>query len=265
MVQDAAMAQEDLLTTILDWEIEREERIAERIDRRDWGRAFLSPTIPLVWDANWILIERPGMTVDEIIEAADGSIGSSGMRHRTVLAPDRADGSRLVPEFEARGWGIEPGLCMVHRRAPDREPEVQVKECRMYEIEGLRRDLIRGSLSDIGIHDEDVTEQLLEWERRLGECDGDRWFVAPAGGRPASACRLLARDGIGQVEDVGTLPEARNQGLARSVTLAAARASEEDGNELTFLGAAADDWPRVLYAKLGFDEVGSLYAFRRRP
>ena len=99
----------------------------------------------------------------------------------------------------------------------------------------------------------------------MGEYDGDRWFVAPAGGDPASACRLLARDSIGQVEDVGTLPEARNQGLARAVTLAAARASEEDGNELTFLAAAADDWPRLLYARLGFDEIGQLHAFRRRP
>jgi hypothetical protein len=255
---------EALLARILKWEIEREERIAERVDRHGWGRAFLSPTIPLVWDANWILIERPGMAVDEIIEAADGSIGSAGMRHRTVLALDPADGHRLRAEFEARDWGIEPGLHMLRRRAPDREPEMQVTQCRMHEIEDLRRDLIRGSLSDIGIHDEDVTEQLIEYERRLGVCDGDRWFVAPAGGRPASACRLLARDGIGQVEDVGTLPEARNQGLARAVTLAAARASEEDGNELTFLAAAADDWPRLLYARLGFDEIGSLHAFRRR-
>jgi ribosomal protein S18 acetylase RimI-like enzyme len=254
-----------LLARILDWEVERENRIAEQVEGHAWGRAFLSPAVPLVWDANWILIEQTGMAVEEIIAAADQSIGSAGMRHRTVLATEPEDGRRLMPEFESRGWGIEPGLRMVVRRAPDKESEIEVVERRMDEIAELRAELIRTQLAELGIRDEDVTEQLLEWERRIGVCDGDRWFVAPANGEPASACRLLARDGIGQVEDVGTLPEARGQGLARAVTLAAVRASENDGNQLTFLAAAADDWPRLLYDKLGFDEVGSLYAFRRRP
>jgi ribosomal protein S18 acetylase RimI-like enzyme len=253
-----------LLTSILDWEIEREERIAERIDRHEWGRAFLSPSLPLLWDANWVLVERAGMDVEEIIDVADDAIGSAGMDHRTVLSLDLADGNRLVPEFESRNWTIEPGVYMVWQRAPERESEVEVRECRMGEIEELRHDLISRTLTEIGIHEEAVTEQLLAWDERIGECDGDRWFVAPAN-RPASACRLLARGGIGQVENVATLPEARGRGLARAVTLAAARASEEDGNELTFLGAAADDWPRLLYARLGFDEIGLNYAFRLRP
>lgn len=254
-----------LLARILQWEIEREARIAEQVEEHDWGRAFLSPTVPLVWDANWILIEQTGMGAGEIVAAADGSIGAAGMRHRTVVVREPEDGRRLVPEFESRGWGIEPGIRMVVRRAPDRQSEIQVAERRMDEIGELRAELIRKQLAELGVHDEDVTDQLLEWESRIGVCDGDRWFVAPAIGEPASACRLLARDGVGQVEDVGTLPQARGRGLARAVTLAAARASENDGNELTFLAAAADDWPRLLYDKLGFDEIGCLYAFRRRP
>jgi ribosomal protein S18 acetylase RimI-like enzyme len=266
MVQDGMISEADgLIAQLLDWEIEREERIAEQVEQHGWGRAFLSPGVPLVWDANWILIEQTGMTVDDIIAAADQAIGSAGMGHRTVVARDPGDGRRLVPEFESRGWGIEPGLRMVVRRAPDRKSEIQVAERRMDEIADLRAELIRKQLEEIGVGNEQVTEQLLEWEARIGDCDGDRWFVAPANGEPASACRLLARDGIGQVEDVGTLPEARGKGLARAVTLAAARASEDDGNRLTFLAAAADDWPRLLYEKLGFDEAGCLYAFRRRP
>jgi ribosomal protein S18 acetylase RimI-like enzyme len=266
MVQDAVPSEDGtLLACILDWEIDRERRIAEQVTEHAWGRAFLSPAVPLVWDANWVLIEQTGMAVDEIVAAANQSIGSAGMRHRTVVAKEPEDGRRLVPEFESRGWGIEPGLRMVVRRAPDRESEIGVAERRMDEIAELRAELIRKQLAEIGVNDQDVTEQLLEWERRIGVCDGDRWFIAPADGEPSSACRLLARDGIGQVEDVGTLPEARGRGLARAVTLAAVKASEKDGNELTFLAAAADDWPRLLYEKLGFDEMGCLYAFRRRP
>ncbi len=75
----------------------------------------------------------------------------------------------------------------------------------------------------------------------------------------------LAGEGIGQVEDVGTLPAARERGLGRAVTLAAAEASAAEGNELTYLGALADDWPRLMYAKLGFEEVGESFIFRRHP
>ena len=99
----------------------------------------------------------------------------------------------------------------------------------------------------------------------LGTAGGDRWFMARADGEPAACCRLLAGEGIGQVEDVGTLPAARERGLGRAVTLAAAEASAAEGNELTYLGALADDWPRLMYERLGFDEVGKSFIFRRTP
>ena len=133
------------------------------------------------------------------------------------------------------------------------------------QIEGLRRELIRDGLPLVGTHTVLVVDQLLEWDRRLAKAGGDRWFLARADGEPAACCRLLARDGIGQVEDVGTLPSARGRGLGRAVTLAAAEASVADGNQLTYLGALADDWPRLMYSKLGFDEVGESYVFRRTP
>jgi hypothetical protein len=253
-----------VLRRCLDMEIERDFEICERVDRYEWGFALLNPTLDRVWDANCIVVERPGMPVDEIVAVADEVIGAAGMEHRTVVVLD--DGApRLTPEFESRGWQSEPGVYMEWRRSPDREPSVEVAECRQAEIEDLRRRMIHEELASMG-HDGDVVvEQLLEWDRRIGAADGDRWFVAPADGEPASACRLLARNGIGQVEDVGTLADHREQGLARAVTLAAARASQRDGNEVTYLGALANDWPRLLYAKLGFDELGYVHEFKRKP
>jgi hypothetical protein len=240
-------------------------RVSERVEQHAWGRSLLSPSLDRVWDANCVVVERTGMDVDEIVAAADEEIGSFGMQHRTVVILEEADGRRLAQGFESLGWESEPSVYMTWERPPDREPAVEVAECRQAEIEDLRRRLIRAELAAIGQENDTVVEQLLEWDRRIGKVDGDRWFVAPADGDPASACRLLARDGIGQVEDVGTLAERREQGLARAVTLAAARASKRDGNELTYIGALANDWPRLLYAKLGFDEVGSVYDFKRKP
>ena len=154
---------------------------------------------------------------------------------------------------------------MEWRRPPERGPEIEVEEVGLEEIAGLRRELIRDGLPVIGAQTEQTVEQLLEWDRMLGVAGGDRWFMARAGGEPAACCRLLAGEGIGQVEDVGTLPAARERGLGRAVTLAAAEASAADGNELTYLGALADDWPRLMYERLGFDEVGKSFIFRRTP
>ena len=37
------------------------------------------------------------------------------------------------------------------------------------------------------------------------------------------------------------------------------------GCDLVFLEADADDWPKELYARLGFRAIGQIYAFVRKP
>ena len=57
-----------------------------------------------------------------------------------------------------------------------------------------------------------------------------------------------------------TLERFRGRGLAKSVV---ARALEESqhAHEFTFLVASADDWPKELYRKLGFETAGSIWDF----
>jgi len=62
-----------------------------------------------------------------------------------------------------------------------------------------------------------------------------------------------------------TSPGARNRGLARAALLAALEASRLTGNELTFLAADADDWPKHLYRRLGFDPIGVATGLIRKP
>jgi ribosomal protein S18 acetylase RimI-like enzyme len=64
-----------------------------------------------------------------------------------------------------------------------------------------------------------------------------------------------------QVEDVGTLPEHRNRGYAKAVVLAAIAAAREDGADFVCLVADANDWPKELYRRLGFDEIGHYTKF----
>ena len=247
--------------------LEFETHIAEQVDDYPWGTAYLSPGIPKVWDASWLLVEQAGLSAEEIAVIADEVLGPAGFDHRTVAMRDPAERDRIAPGLEALGWEQDSAVYMALRRDPDREPAVGAEEVRHADILELRRQLIRGDLpSSEAATAADTVEQLLEWDRRVGAVGGDRWFAARGpGGGFASCCCLLARGGIGQVENVGTLPEAREQGLARAVTLAAARASVVDGNDLTFTSALVDDWPRLMYDRLGFDAVGVDWAYRLRP
>jgi ribosomal protein S18 acetylase RimI-like enzyme len=64
-----------------------------------------------------------------------------------------------------------------------------------------------------------------------------------------------------QVEDIGTLPEHRGRGYASAVVLAAIAAARNKGAEFVFLVADKEDWPKELYRRLGFDELGYYVKF----
>jgi predicted GNAT family acetyltransferase len=68
-----------------------------------------------------------------------------------------------------------------------------------------------------------------------------------------------------QIEDVGSLPEHRGRGYATAVVLAAAAAARHDGADFVFLVADAEDWPKELYRRLGFDELGNYTKFFAPP
>jgi ribosomal protein S18 acetylase RimI-like enzyme len=252
---------------LLAFELALDEKVFDEVRREGWGRLFLTPSTPLVWDASWVGIERVGLGVDEVIAIADAALGGAGFDHRTVCALDEADGRRLGEELEAEparwpAWEVERTRYMVWRGGA---VEGGAQEVRLDEIAGLRRALIAEELPPQVDELEATVDQLFELDRRYGDAGGDRWFVAPAEGEPLSACRLLRQGRIGQVEEVGTRRDARERGHAKAIVLAAVAASQAAGDTVIFLTAEAADWPQLLYARLGFETIGDLTILRRRP
>ena len=244
------------------FETELDLRAAQRVeDLGDGLRAVLSPSIPLVWDANQVLIEEPGQSAAEIAAVADDVLGGMGVKHRAVKARRPADADELEAGFAELGWEVDLTLNLALGREPDRPPavaaeEVDVETAWPTRLAFEQRDPLATPESDV---------QLLERARRIARISRDRWYATWLDGEVASACRLMQDDGIGQVEDVATLPRARKRGHARAVVLAAAAASRADGDELTFNTADATHWPLQLYERLGFDPVGVSLGFRIRP
>lgn len=253
---------------LLAFELALDEDVCDEVHRESWGRLFLTRSAPLVLDANWVGIEQVGVSVDQVVAIADDALGGEGFGHRTICLLDEADGRRIAEEVEAEAarwprWEVERTRYMLWRGG-----EVErgaAREVRLEEIESLRKALIAES-TPRGVDDFDATvDQLYELNRRYGEAGGDRWFVAPADGEPMSACCLLRRGGIGQVDEVGTLTPARERGYAKAVVLAAVAAAQAAGDKTIFLVAEAADWPQLYYARLGFETVGDLTILRRRP
>lgn len=251
----------------LDFETEIENGVAEKRIALDGMTALLCPSLPRVWDANFLRVERAGVPIADIAAAADETIGGEGMKHRAAWPTDPRDAERLETGLTALGWEVDPLIYMALTGEPDRLSDVPVEEVRGRDIAAVRAEAIRVELSEHqpGHENEDAVEQLVDYEERIGDVAGDRWFSARDDGQVGSICRLYEGGGVGQVETVSTLPAARGLGLARSVVLAAMAASTAAGNETTFIIAAADDWPQLFYSRLGFEPIGSNVVLRRKP
>jgi GNAT superfamily N-acetyltransferase len=230
------------------------ERAVTEVTREGPLTVLRTPDLPLVWDANHLRVEGATGADARALAVSAAQHGVPSM----VVVPDREEGERLAPAFRALSWRVVRHSYMAHRGEP---PAVEgAGEAEIGAVEPARRDLIVAEQWGT----REVAEQVLAFERRLGAAAAsDRWFTAPLAGPLAACCRLLANDGIGQVEDVGTAAALRRQGLARGVVGAAVAASREAGHELTFLNCDADGWVSDFYASLGFEAIGVVHNFHR--
>ena len=110
-----------------------------------------------------------------------------------------------------------------------------------------------------------VLEQIFAAKALIGQRVRTRFFAVERDGEVVSYSDLYQDGADAQVEDVGTVPEHRGRGYAKAVVLGAIAEARRAGAEFVCLVADANDWPKVLYGKLGFDEVGHYTKFFAPP
>ena len=197
-----------------------------------------------------------------LIAEADRLMEPRGFAHRKIVVQDEELGRSLAPGLEAAGWDVHRLLFMVHDGAPAPETEIPVDEVAEAVHTAAKDEFNR---RDPYIAEQNVVAQMRGLARRVAEATDKRNFAAYVDGTIAAVCELYS-DGItAQIEDVATLEEHRNKGLARAVVSRALAEAQAWGHETVFLVADADDWPKELYAKLGFEEAGVTYQFLRKP
>ena len=231
-----------------------EEKVCDRIEPFAYGRSFIATDFPVVWDDNFLRVEKAGATWDELTKAAEEIQGRAGLHHRKLILPDEDWVEDITNAARRSGWEVTPLIFMLRRRQGARTSSVPVKEVTYDEIRPLRQDLMR---RQPWATSEDDVRQVLEANERWASLVDARFFLAEVEGEPAAACDLYRGPGLAQVEDVETKEEFRNRGLASAVVLAAVQAALEDQEDPTiFLIADENDWPKVLYEKMGFETVG---------
>jgi ribosomal protein S18 acetylase RimI-like enzyme len=250
-------------------ELERCISFLRELDRRAAGRqvpfrfgtAYLHDELPSVWSRNYLSLEHDleEATAELVAAEAERVLGEAGVAHRKLEVLDAEAGARLAPGLAKLGWQVECDLVMVATGEPDRDPDLSVAEELSHEE--LVPVWAEANRTEGRIDDEDVIHQLAQGKRVLAAAIDVRLFGARADGDIGAYCELYSLGGTGQIENVLTLERHRNRGLARALVLKALAASRAAGNDLTFLLAKRDDWPKELYRKLGFEGVGFTYDF----
>ena len=261
MTTPAASTPSEELERIVAFCRDLDERCSERIFSSFLATALLCESLPQVYDRNFLRVEDPEAGANELSTLADRIYGAAGMPHRKIISDSAEIGERLAPQFEGMGWKIERTIAMVHSGSVEEERLPLVAEVASDEMlpfwEQENREFHPG--------DEELVDQLTRQNLLVEKNIDAKYFARRSGGRVVSGCQLYSRGGTAQIEAVGTLPDFRNQGLASSVVLRAAWEAFASGHDLVWILADEEDWPKALYAKLGFSPIGRFYGFRRGP
>jgi GNAT superfamily N-acetyltransferase len=241
-----------------------EERCAKEIVPFPYGRAFFNDAFARVWDLNHLVVETDELpSAEELVAEAERLHAARGHEHRRLALP--AGSERLLTELRDRGWFGERLLLMAHRRKPARTASSAVEEVELEDagLRAARAEFMRGEPWTEA--DEEARAQLLDAKGLVARATRLRSFAALAEGDLASYCDLYSDGATAQIEHVSTLKRFRGRGLASSVVLRALEVARAEGHNLVFLLTDADDWPKEVYAKLGFETIGESFALLLPP
>jgi len=232
----------------------RADMAGSRVEPFRFGTAVFTPELPLRHDSNYLLVETlpDSISAAELVAEAERIQSAAGLEHRLLFFRDAALGERFAPELVSLGWRCDRHVLMAQSREPERAHDTRI----VHRVtETTLREARERHIRSYPWGTPEVAQQLLEAKRRIPV--EARFFAVTANGSVASYGDLYIDGNIAQVEDVATVPEHRGRGYASAVVLRAVEDARAAGAKLVFLVADAEDWPKELYRRLGFDEIGA--------
>jgi ribosomal protein S18 acetylase RimI-like enzyme len=221
-----------------------------------FGRAVYDDELPLRYDSNYLLLDE----LPDAVASADLVEEAGRLGRPAIMVRDERTGERLAPGFEGLGWRIHRGLVMADRGPPRRTADLGlVEEVDEAALRPARRRLLAGEPWARPA----VVEQLLAAKLTIARAVEARFFAVLVDGQVASCADLYSDGRTAQVEDVATLEQHRGRGYASAVVLRALGEARRAGCDFVFLVSDAEDWPKELYRRLGFGDLGRYLKFMR--
>jgi GNAT superfamily N-acetyltransferase len=218
---------------------------------------------PRVWDANHV--RRVRAQSDAEIDALLARIDDvyAGQTHRKVLVD-----TETPDPFEARlaleGWTPDAtlqhvlvGPLRLDRVAPGAPPELAIRpavdDADWTALEELTRldHLETGNKTGRDPWEPALTRDMVE-HRRAKAPEVQAWIAALDGADVGMFSSMPGLDGMGLVEDLFVRAEVRGRGVSIALIAHCVADARARGAGEVIIGSDPGDWPKTLYARLGF-------------
>jgi GNAT superfamily N-acetyltransferase len=226
------------------------------IEPWEHGTVVRASRYPSYFDYNAVCVERDaGMDVGALESFADEAL--AGLAHRRLDFDLAAAAQPLRARFERNGWLTTRLLWMRHETAPAPVPLALVKEVPYEAIEHLRTIW----------HCEDFPDQdasgFFDQAREVASIRRARVLAMHEGGMPVAFTQFVRDGAVAEITHVYVHPEYRGGGRGETITRAAMDAAGDV--EDLWICADDEDWPKEMYARLGFRPVWRSMQFTRLP
>lgn len=233
---------------IVDFRRRLQRAAAERQVEATQGVGLFADSTPNIYDANYLSIDV--LQADPDAVAAEAEALMERYHHRRVIL-EQGDDSTAAALMD-HGYQLSSHLVYEHAREPDRRVDTSmVQEVAFERLVPAR---IATTVAEPW-GDEEIAAQLNAAKRLIMRAVPTRFFAAIVDGEVASYCEVRSDGRTAQIEDVEAVHAFRGRGFGRAIVQHALDEAHRE-HDVVFLEALEDDWPRLLYAKLGFDVVG---------
>jgi GNAT superfamily N-acetyltransferase len=237
------------------------------------GLAVRHPELYDVHYLNAVLLDPTAPARRELDGAQVAALAErwlGGLGHRHVVFDDAGAGERAAVQPALVGWERSRTVYMAFADDPSgltADPRARVIS--ESELQALQLTSLREEAPEVDARTGLVARLVATQSRLRTTTPCRRLGAGESAGGPVSACTLFLDDDVSgrrvaTVEEVGTLSAHRGRGLARAAVASAVAHAARWGADLIVVPADADDWPQLMYARLGFAAIGRQVTLTRR-
>jgi hypothetical protein len=171
----------DELTRAFDFERRWFERCSTRLERFEFGVAYLDEEYRQRYFSNFLLADKrlDEASAEALLEAGEGILGRAGYEHRLIILRDERRAERFAPAFQAAGFSTSREVTMTHRRDPDRDADLPVEEVPFSVVRPVIQEMYR---EDPHVPD-DIALLFADQHGKYERVAGARFFAARVDGR----------------------------------------------------------------------------------